>query len=180
MVSNQFVIYIKDNDLRPGFQSAYRAIHSTDAAVLLILADILLALDYGDQLMLTPFNLSAAFDSVDHDTLIRRLQTTYCVNGVVINLFASYLSSQLKHVRVSESRSSPSAVLYDVIQGSVLWPILFLLYTADLLQLVKHHQLHPHAFADDSQINRFCQPSAVNSLREGVHLCWWRVVVDEG
>ena len=50
--------------------------------------------------MLTLLDLSAAFHSVDHDTLLRRLQTSYDLNGVIINWFISYLSSWLQHVRV--------------------------------------------------------------------------------
>ena len=61
--------YLKDNDLLPDLQSAYRAMHSTETAVLKVLADILLALDSGDLAMLTLLDLSAAFDSVNHDTL---------------------------------------------------------------------------------------------------------------
>ena len=54
---------------------------------------------------------------------------------------------------------------------SVLGPILFLLYTADVLQLVKFHQLQPHAYADDTQIYGFCKPSDVDTLHERVSVC---------
>ena len=57
-------------------------------------------------------------------------------------------------------------VLYGVSQGSVLGLIPILLYTAVLLKLIKHHQLY--AFAEDTQIYGFCQPSAVDSLGERV------------
>jgi len=66
----QLVAYVKDNNLLPDRQSAYRAHHSTETAVLRVLSDILLALDSGDIAALTLLDLSAAFDSVDYATLL--------------------------------------------------------------------------------------------------------------
>ena len=74
LVSKQLMRYLKDNDLLPDLQSAYRAHHSTETAVLKVLPDILSALDSGKLAMLTLLDLSAAFDSVDHHTLIQRLR----------------------------------------------------------------------------------------------------------
>jgi len=89
--------------------------------------------------MLTLLDLSAAFDSVDDNTLRRQLRKSYGLGGKIIDWFMSYLSDKKQQVRTTTSSSVPSAVLFDVPQGSVLRPILFLLYTADLLQLVKRH-----------------------------------------
>ena len=151
-MSQQLVAYLRENDLLPDRQSAYRAHHSTETAVLRVLSDILLALDSGDIAVLTLLDLAAAFDSVDHSTLLQRLQTSYGLGGPVLAWFTSYLSNRTQYVRLPTTRSAESADLYGVPQGSVRGPILLLLYTTDLLQLIRRHHLHPHAYADDTQI----------------------------
>ena len=127
----------------PELQSAYRAFNSTETAVLKVLVDILLALDTGDIAVLTLLDLSAAFDTVDHATLLRRLETSYGIGGTVLGWFASYLSGRIQTIRCGMSAFDASAVLCGVPQGSVLGPILFLLCTADLLRLVERHNMRP-------------------------------------
>ena len=94
LVAQQLTTYLTDNGLLPGLQSAYRAHHSTETAVLKVVGDILLALDSGNLALLSLLDQSAAFYTVDHDTLLRRLQTSYGLDGVVIKWFASYLSGR--------------------------------------------------------------------------------------
>jgi len=134
----------------------YRAHHSTETAVLRVLSDILLALDSGDIAVLTLLDVSAAFDSVDHSTLLQQLQTSYGLG----------LVNRTQCVRLPTTRSAESAVLYGVPQGSVL----FLLYTADLLQLIRRHH-HPHAYAEDTQIYGFCHPSEAGMLQHQLSTC---------
>ena len=135
LVSKQLLRYLKDNDLFPDLQSAYRAYHSTETAVLKLLSDIMSILDSGNLVMLTLLDLSVAFGSVDHHTRLQRLKK-YGLHGKVIDWFASYLSDRVQQVRITTSSLVPSVVLFGVPQGTVLRPILFLLYTADLLQLI--------------------------------------------
>jgi len=85
----------------------------------------------------------------------------------VIKWFISYLSGRVQYVRTPTTTSSRSPVVHGVPQGSII----FLLYVADLLKLIKRHQLVPHAYADDIQIYGFCRPSSVNCLADRVSAC---------
>ena len=76
--------YLTENSLLPDLQSAYLVHHSNETALLKVIGDILLALDTGNLAMLSLLDLSAAFDTVDHHTLLQRLRTSYGLNGVVI------------------------------------------------------------------------------------------------
>jgi len=95
--------------------------------------------------MLTLLDLSAAFDSVDRNTLLQRLRKSYGLGGKVIDWYTLYISNRKQQVHTTTSSSAPLALLFGVPQSLVLGPILFLLYTADLLQFVKRHHLTPHA-----------------------------------
>ena len=144
LVAKQLVGYLTAFGLLPRLQSAYRAHHSTETAVLKVMTDILRALDTGNLAVLTLLDLSAAFDTVDHATLLRRLSVTYGLDGAVLSWFRSYLSGRTQFVRCGSSRSASSTLSCGVPQGLVLGPILFLLYTADLLGLIKQRDLIPH------------------------------------
>jgi len=101
--------------------------------------DILRALDAGDLTMLTLLDLSAAFDTVDHATLLRRLEISYGIRSTSLGWFSSYLGSRFQYVRCGLSKSTLRMVLCGVPQGTVLGPILFLLYTADTIRLIESH-----------------------------------------
>ena len=105
LVSKQLVAYLLENDLFPDLQSPYQSNHSTETAVLKVLSDILLALDSGKLALLSLLDLSAAFESVDHDTLLQRLQTSYglgedvllCLPGSPLILLDVHSTSRLRH-----------------------------------------------------------------------------------
>ena len=86
LVAKQLTDYLNTADLLPWFQSGFRTGHSTETAILRVLSDILAAVDGGNVAALVLLDLSAAFDTVDHDILCRRLQMSFSLSGAVLSL----------------------------------------------------------------------------------------------
>ena len=89
-VLKQFLLHLEPHSLLEPFQSAYRKCHSTETA--LLVNDLLQAADSDHVSILSLLDLSAAFDTIDHDILIKRLHTTFRCSGTVMDWFTYYLS----------------------------------------------------------------------------------------
>jgi len=100
-----------------------------------------------------------------------RVQTSYGIHGTVLDWFKSYLHNCQQSVRCKSDSSTQSLVVFGAPQGSVLGPIIFLLYTADILGVVRNRNLHAHLYVDDTQIYGFCCPSKVSALQDNVSAC---------
>ena len=94
--------------------------------------DLLLSLDDGTIYLLASLDLSAAFNTIDHHILLHRLQHDFGLSGTVLDWFSSYLSGRIQSVSFHSHTSVPASVSCGVPQGSVLGPILFVLYTTPL------------------------------------------------
>ena len=100
-VAKQLQHYLFSNDLFPVLQSAYRPKHRIVIALLKVTNDILLNMNDQRVTLLLLLNLSAAFDTVDHETLLHRLQFTFGINGNVLSWFSSYLSGRSQQIAIN-------------------------------------------------------------------------------
>ena len=108
--------------------------------------------------ILSLLDLSAAFDTIDHNILITRLRSTFGCSDIVLEWFISYLSCRTQSVFVGHE-STPSVLKCGVPQGSVLGPLLFTLYTHPLSTVICQSGISYHFFADDSQLHNSNVPS---------------------
>ena len=164
LVARQLLEYLSVKKLLTDWQSAYRAFQSTETAIAGLLSDILLALDTGDIAALALLDLSAAFDTVDHSILLQRLQTSFGLNSSVLLWFCSYLDQRQQHVRYCGKQSVTLIVRFGVPQGSVLGPLLFVMYSADIVIIVACQGLSVHQYADDIQAYGRCRPVSYTHL----------------
>jgi len=153
LVSSQLVDYLQSNDLMPKLQSAYRRHHSTETALLRVISDILDGMEKGRITLLGLLDLSAAFDTVDHSILLNRLAVTFGIDGVALEWIRSFLTDRTQQVFYQGSLSRIGRLEFGVPQGSVLGPLLFLLYTSGLFRLIENHGLVAHSYADDTQVH---------------------------
>ena len=100
--------------------------------------------------------LSAAFDTVDHDILLRRLQNVYGIDETALLWFKLYLKDRTHRVYIKETLSERQNLDCGVPQGSVLGAKLYSMYAYPLCTIINEHNLHYHSYADDTQIYMQC------------------------
>ena len=143
--------------------------------MLKVLADAYVAADTGYVTLLSLLDLSAAFDTVDHSILVERLRRSNGIVGRALDWLKSYLTGRSQFVRFNGEVSATTPVTCGVPQGSVLGPVLFLLYAAGVINLVEECGFSAHAYADDLQVYQHVSPAQSSELLEQMANCVSRV-----
>ena len=133
-------------------QSAYRAFHSSQTAVTKIINYLLLAVDSGQPSILLSLDISAAFDTLDHERLLQRTTGVFGLTGHVREWLRSCMSGRTTYVSVVGARSNTTNCTTGVPQGSVLGPLLFSLFTRLVGHLIASYGVSYHQYADDAQL----------------------------
>ena len=146
IVANQLIAYLEDNNLLSENQHGFRPHLSTETALLTITNQIYENIDQKKISLLLLLDLSKAFDSVSHRILLEKC----CKLNIDSFWFEDYLKNRIQSVRMGSILSSSREINFGVPQGSILGPLLFLIYVNDLPQYMNDGLLVQ--YADDTQI----------------------------
>ncbi len=159
LAQNRLKRFITESPNFGQLQSAYRQGHSTETALTKMMDDIIRAVDEGCVVALMSLDISAAFDAVDHDVLVERLENEFGITGTCSQWIRSYLTDRSSVVRVGKSLSAAVPVRCGVPQGSVLGPMLYTAYVSPVGRLIGSFGILFHQYADDTQVyNRLTMP----------------------
>ena len=146
IIANQLMEFLESHKLLSNSQHGFRANLSTETALMKVNERIYENIDKQEISLLLLLDLSKAFDSVSHDILL-----TKCDNLKIDRFwFNDYLCDRTQSVRIDSVISSPKRISYGVPQGSILGPLLFLIYINDMADILDKYFLIQ--YADDSQI----------------------------
>ena len=108
-------------------------------------------------------DLSAAFDTIDHNILIARLNSNLGISEPALSWFKEYLSDRSQRVSINGSICNKFIISSGVPQGSCLGPLLFIIYASDLFKVLNKHSVKAHAYADDSQLYLSFKPGHIDN-----------------
>jgi len=161
LANNRLSAHMDSQALLPSTQSAYRKYHSTETSLVRIHNDIVSAIDQGQVAALVLLDLSAAFDTVDHEVMLNVLKQRFGIMGSALDWMTSYLHNRSQVIQLGSTTSSSHNLDCGVPQGSVLGPKQFVAYVEDVNQVFINHDVTYHGYADDMQGLKRCSLSQI-------------------
>ena len=149
LLYHRLLSFVNTHNILYAFQFGFRALHSPGIALILFVDKISRALEEGDFVLGLFLDFSKAFDTVNHDILFKKLEY-YGVHGTTLDLFKSYLRNRYQYVEYNGAVSRKANIVCGVPQGSILGPLLFLIYINDLAHASS--EIFSILFADDSNL----------------------------
>lgn len=169
---NRLLSFLETNDILYKHQYGFRPGFSTDQALIHVTDNILQALDNKEHLVGVFMDLAKAFDTINHDLLIQKLKQ-YGIKGRCNMWFRSYLSNRCQQVRYNGVLSEKRQIECGVPQGSILGPLLFIVFINDLYKCSK--ELTLILFADDT--NAFMKGTNINDTIDSLNIELAKVAV---
>lgn len=173
--SSQLDKYIDDYHLDEPMQSGYRKGCGTETALVRIFEEILMAMDNKEVVFLCLLDNSAAFDTVDIDIHITRLEQSFGVIGAAKDWFKSYFDKRSQRIKIDDVLSEPVELTCGVPQGSMYGAKAYKQYTRPAGPVLSPHNLFYSFYADDGQVLKSApadslqrQLTAVTALKDGV------------
>ena len=149
IIHKQLYKYITDNNIMYDGQSGFRKNHSTCTALIKTIDKWNNEIDVGNYVGAVFVDLSKVFDMVNHELLIQKLYSLGIKENEIL-WFKSYLTQRTQCVSVNNSMSTPNVISSGVSQGSILGPLLFLLFINVMPNDLKHSTVD--MYADDTLI----------------------------
>ena len=160
IATSQVVDYCFSIGKYPKHQSAYLKNWSYETAFLYLVNNILWSMEAKNNAVVVAMDLSAVFDTVDHDILLQLLENRYEINGNVIKWFDSYLRPRSFKVNINDKYSSERSLDFSVPEGSADGPVFYNLYAAPLVDVIPE-DIDLIGFADDHTLMKSLIPGDV-------------------
>ena len=173
VVLHQFFAHLQENDLCNPFQSAYRTGHSTVTALLQVVNDLLIAMHEDNISVLLLLDLSAVFDTIDHQILLSRLETVFGIRFTALQWFRSYLLDRNQSIVVNNSASSSLFFSFDVWSSTGLGAG----FCTNCLVHYSTFRRHGQSFSQPSVPCRWHPTSKISSTKQHTKPCTWPAVL---
>lgn len=150
VVKKQVEMYLESNKIVTEHQSGFRKQHSCETAIQVVVDEWKLAVSEGNMVGVVFMDLKRAFETVDRERLLGKLYQ-YGIRGEVLEWFKSYLEGRTQKVKINNKESKLVTTEYGVPQGSVLGPLLFVVYINDIVKMCPEG-CNIKMFADDTLV----------------------------